>query len=1143
MNHARIDPPRLVSRALAAVILGCVVLGAIVLTAAGQAARSTPDAVPSSLLTNVGQVLDLDAKDILAGNRGVDLEAVLTLPGGDPPLAMWVQDGERALFVLHTNSFTRRAGQRVRIRGTVRSEAQVRLQVVSAQVDVIGESPLPEPLRLPTLHMFQREYFGRWMEREGVVKAIERRGKACYVTLDADDAPVAILFYQIPGESRPERWLKRRVRMQGVCVAGLDAEGRVFGFEMHVPGARFVFPPQSDGANSDRPDVPAVEFGGSLAQALAAFQPLEDPPRSPANVSNTLPVLTNVQQVLALGLDGARAHPHPVRLIGVVTHPLSGVRNVYVDDGTGGILVVYSYTDTLANRHPGQVVWVDGVAGAGPIKPWIAEARLKPLGTVPLPPPQRRPVAELANGQWHGSWIEVEGVVRDLTRLTSLYLLVAGGEQHVEVVVPYNQRWLPPLDLLEARVLLRGVCEVGVDFSGRPTHARLLLNDTNSIEILRPGNTNTFVRPLVGPGDYRERRAPSEDRIKLVGTVLFHSGAGRLFCRDTAGAFQAEQLAPLVLRGTRMVGIDRPPVEHLQPGDQIELVGAPAESAFAPRFVDAEFRRIGRTATPVPVSVTVAEASSGRLDADLVTLRSRVVSRESRTASGRPQEALLLEDDGVVFEAVYESHGTNVLPDLPRNTVVQATGICTAMSQAAGHSRNFRLQLRGPSDVMTLGRAAPWQSLRPERILTISGGAVGLALAWIWILRRQVRHRTADLREANEQLRHEVVQRRAVEHNLRASEARKTAVVETALDCIISIDQHGNIIDFNPAAEKAFGYPRGEIIGREMAELIVPVEWRERHRAGLKRAVESGRDTLVGRRIEMSALRRNGEEFPVELALSRIPTDGGPIFTAHIQDISDRKRAEADMERSLAQERELNELKSRFVSMVSHEFRTPLGIIGGSAEILDAYLDRLSIDERKSNLRDIADATRHMARMMDEVLLLGRVEAGKLACRPAPLNLSVFCAKLVEEVTASTGARCRIDLKLPPRLEGAMADESLLRHILTNLLSNAVKYSSAGAAVEFSVEAAEPLAVFCIRDQGIGIPEADQRQIFQAFHRGHNVGDTPGTGLGMVIVKHCVQLHGGRVTFESREQHGTTFTVSLPLFSPPGAPAPAAKPA
>jgi signal transduction histidine kinase len=174
-----------------------------------------------------------------------------------------------------------------------------------------------------------------------------------------------------------------------------------------------------------------------------------------------------------------------------------------------------------------------------------------------------------------------------------------------------------------------------------------------------------------------------------------------------------------------------------------------------------------------------------------------------------------------------------------------------------------------------------------------------------------------------------------------------------------------------------------------------------------------------------------------------------------------------------------------------------------------------------------------MSRMMEEVLLLGRVEAGKLACRPAPMDLAVFGQRIVDELTSATNGRCLMRFIAPPGLAEAQADEALLRHIFTNLLNNAAKYSPPGSVVEFQLEARGHLALFTVRDRGIGIPEADARLLFQAFHRGRNVGDTPGTGLGMTIVKRCVELHGGKIAFESKEGQGTTFIVALPLFGPP----------
>jgi len=279
---------------------------------------------------------------------------------------------------------------------------------------------------------------------------------------------------------------------------------------------------------------------------------------------------------------------------------------------------------------------------------------------------------------------------------------------------------------------------------------------------------------------------------------------------------------------------------------------------------------------------------------------------------------------------------------------------------------------------------------------------------------------------------------------------------------------------------------------------------------------------LLLQRWQMHRLERRVAERTADLSQTNTQLKG---------EIAARERAESEVQRALDQEKVLSELKSRFVSMVSHELRTPLGIITSSAEILDAYLERLSVEDRKSNIRDITEATRHMSRMMEEVLLLGRVEAGKMTCRPAPLSLGGFGQRLVDEMSSATNKRCPIEFSASPDLSEAQADEGLLRHIFSNLLNNASKYSPPGRVVDFRIEARGPLALFIVRDQGIGIPEADVRLLFQAFHRGRNVSDIPGTGLGLTIVKRCVELHGGKISFESREGQGTTFIVELPLFT------------
>ena len=248
-------------------------------------------------------------------------------------------------------------------------------------------------------------------------------------------------------------------------------------------------------------------------------------------------------------------------------------------------------------------------------------------------------------------------------------------------------------------------------------------------------------------------------------------------------------------------------------------------------------------------------------------------------------------------------------------------------------------------------------------------------------------------------------------------------------------------------------------------------------------------------------------------------------------EIGERTRAEERVSQALDAEREVSRLKGNFVSMVSHEFRTPLGNIQSSAELLADYSDRLPPERRERLLRSIVDSTQDMAHIMEEVLLLSRVEAANYPCQADRFDLADLCHRLVDEQHTATGRRCPIELKLGALPDAVCADSTLLRHVFTNLLSNAVKYSPPGVPVEFAVQREAHEAVFLIRDRGIGIPPADLSGLFSAFCRGSNTDGIPGTGLGLVIVKRCVELHHGQIDLRSELGAGTRVAVRLPLFA------------
>jgi signal transduction histidine kinase len=227
-------------------------------------------------------------------------------------------------------------------------------------------------------------------------------------------------------------------------------------------------------------------------------------------------------------------------------------------------------------------------------------------------------------------------------------------------------------------------------------------------------------------------------------------------------------------------------------------------------------------------------------------------------------------------------------------------------------------------------------------------------------------------------------------------------------------------------------------------------------------------------------------------------------------------------------QRELNDLKSRFVAMTSHEFRTPLSVMLSSAEMLSVYGEQWSRERKEDHLGRIRAGALAMTGMLDSILLIGRSDAGMLELRPAPLDLGQFCQSVVEGTGQSTGQAHRIVHEAPANDVKVVADEVLLRHILENLLSNALKYSPEDKPVHLEVGCDERGVSIEVRDEGIGISEEDQRRLFETFHRGRNVGRVPGTGLGLSIVKRAVDRHGGTVEIESRVGQGTRCQVRIP---------------
>ena len=366
---------------------------------------------------------------------------------------------------------------------------------------------------------------------------------------------------------------------------------------------------------------------------------------------------------------------------------------------------------------------------------------------------------------------------------------------------------------------------------------------------------------------------------------------------------------------------------------------------------------------------------------------------------------------------------------------------------------------------------------------------------------------------------------------LKDSERRFRGIFDQTFQFMGLLTPDGIIIEINQTALEFSGAKPEDFVGLLLWETKVwnySRETQESLRIGIA-------DAALGQfvRYEVEVSDAFNRRVWIDFSLKPLTDEKGNVILliAEGRDISDRKRAETEILKNLEKERELNQLKSSFISMVSHEFRNPLTTIGVYAEMLQNYSNNF-IEENKNKFGDrIQNAIARMVELLDEILLLSKNEAGKLQYQPAPLNLEEFCRELVENFQI-TNSQHEIRFSSHGECKSVEMDEVLLQHIFTNLLSNAVKYSPEGGNIWLDLNCDRGWGTFRVIDQGIGIPLPDQQHLFESFRRGSNVDAIQGTGLGLAIVKNCVDLHQGKIQIESEVNMGTIVTVTLPLTQP-----------
>jgi len=406
---------------------------------------------------------------------------------------------------------------------------------------------------------------------------------------------------------------------------------------------------------------------------------------------------------------------------------------------------------------------------------------------------------------------------------------------------------------------------------------------------------------------------------------------------------------------------------------------------------------------------------------------------------------------------------------------------------------------------------------------------------------------------------------------MKVDPAHLTSLFENATEGIVLTDRMGKIVLVNPAAQKMFGYKEEELIQHPI-EVLIPQRYQSHHEGLREDFYQHPENRAMGHGRDLYGKRKDGTDMPVEVSLSHYQREGELFVMAFIIDITERKRIEDNMKmqqkaleqmatdvrklntqlevkveertlilkealkkleesqeelsEALSKEKELSEIKTRFVSMASHEFRTPLSTILSSATLVSKYTSAEENDKRERHVKKIKDSVSHLNNLLEDFLSLGKLEEGKVTVTISSFGVREFIDDIIEEMKVIQKKGQQIICKYGGE-ENFTTDKRLLKNILINLFSNAIKFSGENKSIGIDITNNGLLSVV-LKDEGVGIPEEDQRHLFTTFFRGKNVTNIEGTGLGLPIVKRYVDLLQGNVSLKSVLGEGTIVYLTLP---------------
>ena len=599
-------------------------------------------------------------------------------------------------------------------------------------------------------------------------------------------------------------------------------------------------------------------------------------------------------------------------------------------------------------------------------------------------------------------------------------------------------------------------------------------------------------------------------------------------CVGQGGLLRFANPPCLALLGTQAGTMaDKPMIEFIHPDDRAFVSGQHerrARGEIVPAF-EARFQRDDGTVSWVEINGVLVDWEGA--PADLFFLKdvterkklealTRSAAERYRAVVENVNDAILVVQKGIVrySNASAQALFGHVLIGLPSMHLIHP---------------DDRLMVQQRRDLMqsgTMVNAYEARFISPPRETM----APGLLTGWASIYGTRIEW---DGEPALLVLMSDISERRRLDEELKSALVQREAILETTAVGVTFLKERRHQW-LNRTLATMLGYSPAELLGQE-TRVHYPSDEDFEHLGALAYA-QITQTGLFSAEARMR--RKNGELIWVQLdgsALDRSRPEEGSVWT--YVDITRRKEADEETRRALVRERELGELKTRFVSMASHEFRTPLATILSSAELIEHYGEKITHRERQDIMADLVVAVKRMQGMLEDMLTVGQADAGKLRLNLRPLDIAALCRKLVTEVHTSDAGQHAIEFEAPVDHDTfsqlVMLDERLVRHICTNLLTNACKYSAPGSVVVLTLDRRQSPSgdelILQVGDEGIGIPAADLPRLFESFHRGSNVGNRQGSGLGLAIVKHAVDLHHGKIEVASTPGAGTRFTVSLPI--------------